>query len=109
MAFDLEGYQNMVAQKKEKKEQAEAEAQAEAAKMANGPSLLDRIGDLASGAVETVSWRWPTPMHPSSSPKRVEIIKHKRMRIKTSSRQELRQKEPLRMYCGPRSVRHLVA
>lgn len=54
MAFDLEGYQNMVAQKKEKKEQAEAEAQAEAAKMANGPSLLDRIGDLASGAVETV-------------------------------------------------------
>lgn len=54
MAFDLEGYQNMVAQKKEKKEQAEAEAQAEAAKMANGPSLLDRIGDLAAGAVETV-------------------------------------------------------
>lgn len=54
MAFDLEGYQNMVAQKKEKKEQAEAEAQAEAAKMANGPSLLDRIGDLVSGAVETV-------------------------------------------------------
>ena len=54
MAFDLESYQNMVAQKKEKKEQAEAEAQAEATKMANGPSLLDRIGDLASGAVETV-------------------------------------------------------